>query len=143
MAIVLGSPEEAFSEAATLLDYGFEAFTERTFVETGGDLGTVEIEGGAVEGVAGDTLTALVPAQEERVRQRIVVANDAVFPPAAGQRIGTLKITLPGVSVGTVPVIVEQVPLPPPVGEGPWWARALGAVGGALGDAFGGAIGST
>jgi D-alanyl-D-alanine carboxypeptidase (penicillin-binding protein 5/6) len=141
MAIVLGSPSEAFSEAATLLDYGFEAFTERTFVEAGEDLGTVEIEGGAVQGVAGDTLTALVPAREEHVRQRIVVADDAVFPPATGQRIGTMKITLPGVSVGTVPVIVDRIPLPPPAGEGPWWARAFGAVGGAIGDAVGGAIG--
>jgi serine-type D-Ala-D-Ala carboxypeptidase (penicillin-binding protein 5/6) len=142
-AIVLGSRDEAFSEAAILLDYGFEAFTERTFVEVGQDVGIVEIRGGAVPGVAGDSLTALVPvAQADRAKQRIVVAEDALFPPAPGQQIGTLKITLPGISVGTIPVVVQQVPPPPAAGDGPWWARAAGAVGGALADALAGLAGS-
>ena len=45
---MLGSNNEPFSEAATLFDYGFEAFTERTFVTAGQDLGTVAIRGGVV-----------------------------------------------------------------------------------------------
>jgi D-alanyl-D-alanine carboxypeptidase (penicillin-binding protein 5/6) len=143
MAIVLGSSKEPFSEAATLLDYGFQAFTQHTFVEAGQDVGTVAIRGGAVRGIADDSLTALVPTdQVDRAAERLVVARDAVFPPEQGQRIGILKITLPGISLGSVPVVVQQIPPPPPAGDGPWWVRATSAVGGALADVLGGLVGS-
>ena len=35
VAVVLGSPGDAFSDAAALLDHGFAAFTEHTFVTAG------------------------------------------------------------------------------------------------------------
>ncbi|HEY6567765.1 MAG TPA: D-alanyl-D-alanine carboxypeptidase family protein [Actinomycetota bacterium] len=143
LAIVLGSPDEAFSDAATLLDYGFEAFTDRTFVVDGQDVGTVQIRGGAVEGVADGQLTASVPTDQiDRVRRRITVAKDASFPPEPGQRIGTLKLTLPGISLGSVPVVVRQVPPPPQAGDAPWWVRAAGAVGGGIVDVIGGLVGT-
>ena len=53
ISVVLGSGNEPFSEAATLFDYGFEAFEERTFVTAGQDLGTVAIRGGVVPVEAG------------------------------------------------------------------------------------------
>ncbi len=144
MAIVLGSPNEAFSEAATLMDYGYEAFTERTFVDAGQGVGTVEIRGGSVRAVAGRALTALVPAADaDRAEERIVVAADAIFPPAVGQRIGTLKVTVPGLTVGAVPVVVQEVPPPAPAGDDAWWVRAAGAVGGALADALEGVLGTS
>jgi D-alanyl-D-alanine carboxypeptidase len=139
VAIVLGDRNEAFSEAATLLDHGFEGFREETFVHAGGSIGTVAIRGGAVPVEAARAITALVPTAElDRVRERIVVAPGAVFPPASGERVGTLSITIPGVTLGSSPLRVSEVPPPPSAGEDPWWMRAAGAVGRALGDAVGG-----
>jgi D-alanyl-D-alanine carboxypeptidase (penicillin-binding protein 5/6) len=141
-AIILGSRDEAFSDAATLLNYGFEGFTDETFVRRGDDLGTVAIRGGAVAANAGSGLQALVPvAALEEVKRRIVVSRDAVFPPAPGERIGTLKVTVPGLTVGSVPVVVDAVPLPPPAGEADWWVRSLRAVGEGFGDVIAGLLG--
>jgi hypothetical protein len=139
VAIVLGDRNEAFSEAATLLDHGFEGFREETFVHAAGSIGTVAIRGGTVPVEAARTITALVPTAElDRVRERIAVAPGAVFPPASGERVGTLSITIPGVVLGSSPLRVSEVPPPPSAGEDPWWMRAAGAVGRALGDAVGG-----
>jgi D-alanyl-D-alanine carboxypeptidase (penicillin-binding protein 5/6) len=139
VAIVLGDRNEAFSEAATLLDHGFEGFREETFVRAGESIGTVAIRGGAVPVEAARAITALVPTAElDRVRDRISVAPTAVYPPATGERVGTVSVTIPGVSLGSSPLLVSEVPPPPPAGEDPWWIRAAGAVGRALGDAVGG-----
>ena len=37
----------------------------------------------------------------------------AAFPPAPGERVARLKITLPGLTVGRVPLVVSSVPPPP------------------------------
>lgn len=142
VAIVLGDRNEAFSEAATLLDHGFEGFTEETFVAAGEQLGTVAIRGGAVPVEADAAITALVPTAElDRVERRIVVSPGAVFPPAPGERVGTVKVTVPGVSLGASPLLVSEVPPPPPAGDESWWRRAAGAVGRAVGDALDGVFG--
>lgn len=141
VAIVLGDRNEAFSEAATLLDHGFEGFREATFVEADEAIGTVAIKGGAVPVQAADSIIALVPtAQLGRVERRVVISSKAVFPPAPGERIGTLKVTAPGMSLGTSPLTVSSVPPPPPTGGDPWWLRAADAVGRALGDAIDGSL---
>jgi D-alanyl-D-alanine carboxypeptidase (penicillin-binding protein 5/6) len=128
-AIVLGSKDEAFSGAATLLDFGFEGFRQQRFVDGGEPVGTLEIRGGVVPVEAGATLEGLVPvAALDQIRRRAVAAPDAVFPPAVGERVGTLKVTRPGVTIGAVPLVVSTVPPPPPAGDTPWWARAAGAV---------------
>ena len=107
VAIVLGSPNEAFSEAATLLDYGFEAFTERTFVEAGQDLGTVEIRGGAVTGVAGGLCTASSrPPRRSRAAHRGLVGCDL---PACGRAARRHREGhAPRSDVGTVPIVATR-----------------------------------
>ncbi|MDQ3210198.1 MAG: D-alanyl-D-alanine carboxypeptidase [Actinomycetota bacterium] len=142
LAVVLGERHEPFSEAAALLDHGFEGFEERTFVQAGQGIGTVAIRGGAVAVETSRSITALVPAaQLDDVRQRVVVRPSALFPPADGERVGTLKLTIPGVSLGASALVVAQVPLPPAAGDDPWWQRAAGAVGGAIGRALDGFAG--
>ena len=129
VAIVLGAPHESFSDAAALLAYGFGGFTQRTLASDGGDEGTLAIRGGAVPVVAGAALTALVPtASLDSLRQRISVDPRAAFPPAPGSRIGTLVVSIPGLTIGSVPLLVSVVP-PPPASLGPWWVRAGMSVG--------------
>lgn len=142
VAIALGSRDEVFSEAATLLNYGFEGFADETFVRAGDSLGTVGIRGGAVPTLAGSTLEALVPpGSAGQAHERLVVWPGAVFPPAPGERIGTLRVALPGMVVGSVPVLVDEVPPPPPAGDVPWWIRSAGVVIEAIAGAVGGSFG--
>jgi serine-type D-Ala-D-Ala carboxypeptidase (penicillin-binding protein 5/6) len=135
VSVVLGSPHEPFSDAAALLNYGFEGFTERVFLHEGDDLGSVAIRGGSVPVVAGATLSALIPTSAiDDAKTQLLVAPDAAFPPAPGERIGWVRVIAPGMTVGTVPLVVPVVPPPPPA-SGPWWVRAASAVGRSLADA--------
>jgi hypothetical protein len=69
------------------------------------------------------------------------VSPEALFPPALGERVGAIKVTVPGVSLGSSPLLVSEVPPPPATGDDPWWVRAAGAVGDAVGDAIDGLVG--
>ena len=141
VAVVLGAPADAFSDAAALLDHGFTAFTHHVFVVDGEPTGVVTLDGGSVPVEAGAGLTALVPtAALADVRHHVAIDPAAAYPPAAGERVASLTITLPGLTVGRVPLVVSSVPPPPDIGDEPWWERAAGAVAGAL-DAAVSAIG--
>jgi serine-type D-Ala-D-Ala carboxypeptidase (penicillin-binding protein 5/6) len=136
VAVVLGAPGDAFSDAAALLDHGFAAFTEHTFVTAGEPNGVVTLPGGSVPVEVGADLSALVPiAALADVREEVVVDPSAAYPPAPGERVARLKITLPGLTVGRVPLVVSSVPPPPPIDDRPWWARAASALTDAIGTA--------
>ncbi len=73
-----------------------------------------------------------------QARDRISVDPRAAFPPAPGQRVGTLRVTLPGLTVGAVPLMAAELPAPTRSGDHPWWMNAAGAVGRAVAQAVGG-----
>ena len=137
VAVVLGSPNDAFSDAAALLNHGFSAFTRHTFVSAGEPTGVVTLAGGSVAVETGGDLEALVPiAAVDTARLEVVVLQGTAYPPAAGERVAVLKVTIPGLTVGRVPLVVSSVPPPPPIEDAPWWDRAAGAVFDALTSAF-------
>jgi D-alanyl-D-alanine carboxypeptidase (penicillin-binding protein 5/6) len=128
VAVVLGEPGEPFSDTAELLNYGFEAFDRRILVEAGEGLGTVSVDGRQVPVAAGDDLEGLVPVEVE-IERALLLEDRVAFPPARGEQIGTVRVTAGVRVVGEVPLLVIGLPSPPPlVEEGPWWARAFGAV---------------
>jgi D-alanyl-D-alanine carboxypeptidase (penicillin-binding protein 5/6) len=128
LAVVLGEPGEAFSAAATLLNYGFAAFERRSIVEAGEDLGTVEIDGREVAVEAGIALEGLVPV-DAAIDRRIVVDAAVRYPPGRGQPVGTAVWSVPGRELGRAPLLVTAVPPPPPLEDDePWWSRAIGSV---------------
>jgi D-alanyl-D-alanine carboxypeptidase (penicillin-binding protein 5/6) len=136
-AVVLGAPADAFSDAAALLDHGFDAFEEHTFVEAGEPQGVVSLTGGAVPVETGARLVALVAtAALDDVRRLVAVDPAAAYPPAPGARVATLRISIPGFDLGSVPLVVSSVPPPPPAPEGSWWGRAAAAIGRAIGEAL-------
>lgn len=139
VSIVLDGDGEPFSDAATLLNFGFDGFTQRTFVEEGEPVGDVRVLGGTVPVVAGADIRALVPTADlEAIEPTLVADPKAAYPPPVGERIGTIAITSPGVTYGSAPLLATRVELPPPPDGGPWWARAASAVGGAVLDVVGG-----
>jgi serine-type D-Ala-D-Ala carboxypeptidase (penicillin-binding protein 5/6) len=134
VAIVLGSVDEAFSDAASLLNHGFEGFSQETFVAAGAPQGTLEIRGGTVPVIAGETLTGLVPiGAADAAKASLRVDPRAVFPPAPGEPVGSLTVRAEGLTLGTVPLVVDRVPPPTPL-EGAWWARAATTLIGAIVD---------
>ena len=142
VTIVLHAPGEAFSDAATLLNYGFDGFERRTLVREGEDVGVVSLPGGDVPVVTGASLERLVPVElEDDIRRRVRVNPTAAFPPAPGDAVATLVMSAPGLDLGRVPLIAPTIPAPPPENGVPWWARALGAIGRAAGDAVGAVAG--
>jgi serine-type D-Ala-D-Ala carboxypeptidase (penicillin-binding protein 5/6) len=134
-AIVLGAPTEAFSDAAALLNYGFDGFTQRTLVTASKRIGSVRLRGGSVPVMAGESLDALVPTQDlQNVRFRFDVDPRAAFPPAVGDVVGSYRVVVAGIDVGTVPLEVAGIPEPADPGAEPWWVRAATAVAGAVGS---------
>jgi len=134
VAIVLDAPREAFSSAATLLEYGFEGWEERTLVREGDPAGTLAIEGGTVPVVAGATLEALVPLDAPQPSSRAVADPAAAFPPAPGEQVGSLAVRIDSQLMGRAPLVVPAVP-PAPASAGPWWARTVEAIAGGVVDA--------
>ena len=133
IAVVLGDRTEPFSDAAALLDYGFAAFSTERVVESGESLGAVQVVGGSVEAQTASALTALVPASSGATLRRVIdVDPAAAYPPAMGERIGALKVWIPGHLLGSVPVVVSGVPAPPPLEDEAWWIRAAGVVTGSV-----------
>lgn len=129
VVVVLGDSGDVFNEAATLLNYGFAAFTRHTFVTRGEPNGVVSLPGGSVPVETGAGLEALVPtASLEQVHEQVVVHAGAAYPPMPGERVASLKVTIPGLTVGRVSLVVSSVPPPPPIDDRPWWERAIGAV---------------
>ena len=142
VSIVLDGDGEPFSDAAALLNYGFDGFTERTFVEEGEPVGDVRVRGGVVPAIAGADITALVPTADlDAIEPSLLADPKAAYPPPVGERIGTIAITAPGVTYGSAPLFATRVELPPPPDGGPWWARAASAVGGAVVDVVTGLAG--
>jgi len=135
VAVVLGAPGEPFSAAATLLNYGFDAFERRTLLREGEPLDDVDVGGKSVSVSAGGDVRGLIPAAAT-VSRTVELEPHVAFPPARGEEIGTVRVTAGGGVVGEVPLVVAGVAAPPPPEPGSWWARAAGA----LVDAGGGIL---
>jgi serine-type D-Ala-D-Ala carboxypeptidase (penicillin-binding protein 5/6) len=135
VAVVLGAPGEPFSAAATLLNYGFDAFERRTLLREGEPLDDVDVGGKNVSVSAGGDVRGLIPAAAT-VSRTLELESHVAFPPARGEEIGTVRVTAGGRVVGEVPLVVAGVAAPPPPEPGSWWARAAGA----LVDAGGGIL---
>ena len=128
VAVVLGEPGEPFSDAAELLNYGFEAFDRRVLVEAGEGLGTVTVGGRPIPVAAGAALEGLV-AVEVEIERTLLLQDRVAFPPDRGEAIGLVRVTAGERLVGEVPMLVTGLPPPPePVEGGPWWSRAFGSV---------------
>jgi D-alanyl-D-alanine carboxypeptidase (penicillin-binding protein 5/6) len=129
VAVVLGEPAEAFSDAASLLDYGFRAFDRKTFVTKGEAFPPVALHGESIPVAAEDGLEGLVPAGSTSSAKRgVQVAPGAPFPPATGDAVAVVEVRAGGKPVGSVPLVATARPKPPPPPPGGWLGRAAGAL---------------
>lgn len=129
VAVVLGDRAEPFSEAASLLNYGFAGFEHRVLVQDREVFGPIPIDGHPVPVVANGGLSGLVPVgAASSLSQRVRAIPGVLYPPASGERVGAVTVSVPGLRIGSVPLVVASVPPPPPPPAGPWWRRAFAAV---------------
>jgi serine-type D-Ala-D-Ala carboxypeptidase (penicillin-binding protein 5/6) len=144
VTVLLGdvSSNQVFDDAATLLDYGFHSFEERTLAREGQALQPIPAGTGSLQVEAGATLTRLVPRDAGSVRRVLKVRPGLELPLPAGTRVGTVRFFAGRRPLGIVPLLVPRQrttpsggppPTPPPVvpgggtTTGVWWIRGLGA----------------
>jgi D-alanyl-D-alanine carboxypeptidase (penicillin-binding protein 5/6) len=136
MAVVLGSPDEAYSDGAALLSYGFEAFERTEALSTGEEVGTVRVDGISVPVSAGRSLRLLVPSGAD-LEPRIRAADDLALPIEEGERVGTVAVRGPeGTVFGQVPAIATGNVRRPPPPEIPWWTATFDRMSSFLRDLF-------
>jgi D-alanyl-D-alanine carboxypeptidase (penicillin-binding protein 5/6) len=133
VAVVLGESGEPFSDAAALLNYGFEGFEQRVLVRSDTSLDAVEVEGREVAVTVAGSLERLVPV-DAPVSRTVVLDDHVPYPPPRGSSIGVLRVTVGDLVVGALPVLVAGVPPPPEPEPGSWWSRSVGSVVEAVGD---------
>ena len=106
LAVVLGVPADAFSDAAALLNHGFAAFRRSTVVTAGERLGTLTVRGRAVTVVAESALAPLVPIDAlGHVLLRLREAPDLRAPVSEGERVGTLTAVAGRLVLGSVAAV--------------------------------------
>jgi len=117
IAIVLGAPGEAFSGAATLLNYGFEEFDEVTIIEAGERVGSRDIDGASVALMAAQNINALIPpkTKESAIKTKVILASDAIA--TVGAEVGEAQAVLEGDVLGSSPLVVASVATPSSGGD--------------------------
>jgi D-alanyl-D-alanine carboxypeptidase (penicillin-binding protein 5/6) len=122
LAVVLGAPEDAFSDGAALLDYGFRRFRRVTFLDPGESLGTVLLDGTTVEAVAAGELVRLVREDlVDRIEYELRPARDLRLPVLPGQKVGREVVFVNGKRIAAVDAVAapppRSAPGPPPGGS--------------------------
>ena len=109
IAVVLGAPENAFNDAAALLNYGFAGFRSVQLLRTGQRLGVIRVRDRPVPVSAGADLVRLVPARAvESLVFRLKKTRPLRLPIAAGQVVGTELVVLRGRVLGSVPAVAQE-----------------------------------
>jgi D-alanyl-D-alanine carboxypeptidase (penicillin-binding protein 5/6) len=121
VAVVLGdaSQSASFSDAATLLNYGFAEFQESDLAVPGETEGTILLQGEPVVVAATEELVRLVRVDRlDDVQTTFVPAPGITLPVARGQRVGELLFRTGGLRLGAVPVEATEPVAAPPASPG-------------------------
>lgn len=105
------SDETRRRETATLLDYGFTAFTPQKVAGKGEEVGWVRVKNGVPETVAvvaGRDLTVLIKRGAGGIERELHPRADLQAPLVAGDPVGTLVVKQEGRWAGEIPVVAVQ-----------------------------------
>jgi serine-type D-Ala-D-Ala carboxypeptidase (penicillin-binding protein 5/6) len=121
VAVVLGAPTQgaSFSDAATLLNYGFAEFQESDLAVAGETEGTVLLQGEPVLVTTTEGLTALVRKDRlDDVRSTFVPGPGVALPVPRGRSIGSLVFRTGKLRLGAVSLIAAEDVAAPPAAPG-------------------------
>ena len=114
LSVVLGTSSDSVraQEAQKLLNVGFQQWDTVRLYEKSKPVGQLEIWKGASRqlptGVAQDLSLSVPKGQAERVRAELVSQQPLVAPIAAGQRVGTIRVTLDDKPLAEFPAIAME-----------------------------------
>ncbi|HUW65178.1 MAG TPA: D-alanyl-D-alanine carboxypeptidase family protein [Spirochaetia bacterium] len=112
IAVVLdSSPTGLFSDAASMLDYGFNAFARQEVVAPDQVLTRMPVRFGTVgvDLVASQPVYYDFPVNVAPDVDRQVEVNEALVAPIRqGQQVGVVRLTWQGQNIGWVPVVAKQ-----------------------------------
>jgi D-alanyl-D-alanine carboxypeptidase len=145
VAVVLGDPTSSasFGDAASLLNYGFDAFVRRPIVSKGGALPPIRFRHLQYPLQAAAPLEAWVPAASVDQPSVTIDIRPLQNSPRVDSRVGEATFSLHGQVLGRVPVSVSGPPriAPPPAASHrvvtlPWWRRGVDTMNRAAGGLF-------
>ena len=114
LSVVLGTSSDSVraQEAQKLLNVGFQQWDTVRLYEKSKPVGQLEVWKGAgrllTTGVAQDLSLSVPKGQAERVRAELVSQQPLVAPIAAGQRVGTIRVTLDDKPLAEFPAIAME-----------------------------------
>ena len=130
LSVVMGtsSKEARASESQKLLNWGWSAWDAVRLFEAGKAIATVPVWKGdkaeAKLGASGALYVTVPKGEGDRLRTTLERTDPLLAPLAAGQRVGSIKIsTAGGTVVATVPLVVQE-----PVGLAGIFGRAWDAI---------------
>lgn len=113
VSVLLGAPNEKgrIESSAALLNYGYNAWENARLALAEEVLGTPAVYKGVTASVqvsAAEDVVLTVPRGEAgKVTREVVLDLPVIAPVAAGQKLGTLKVSLDGKPVGEYPVVAR------------------------------------
>jgi len=128
-AVLLGSPQAAFSDAAAVLDHGFYAWRIRALVGEGEPLQPLSIDGREVPVETGAAIEALV-RRGQGSTLRVLPDPSFGLPVRAGDVVGEVISLLEGEEAGRAPLVASaDVGAEPARGElPPWWDELVDSI---------------
>jgi D-alanyl-D-alanine carboxypeptidase (penicillin-binding protein 5/6) len=112
-AIVLGADttEQRFAESRRLLDWGFANAAYQEVVSRAETMGAIEIEGGENPSVTvhpEGPLSMVALKGSPNLTHEVSLPATLSAPVAAGQRLGTLRLTFHGSVIASVPLVADS-----------------------------------
>ena len=105
--VVLGASQQAFSEAAEVLNHGFASWDRERVVGLGDPIDAITVEGREVEVEADATLSILVP-ENTLVESEVEPAPGLRLPIDEGEPVGSLVATSAGEVLGEVALVAAE-----------------------------------
>lgn len=113
LSVLLGAPNEngRIESSRSLLNYGFNAFENTKLASGGESLAQPAVYKGEAASVAvgpgADVLLTLPRGQGAKLSREISIPGPLIAPIAAGQQLGTMKVSLDGKPVGEFPLVAQ------------------------------------
>ncbi|MGH2547526.1 MAG: D-alanyl-D-alanine carboxypeptidase family protein, partial [Actinomycetota bacterium] len=126
VAVVLGAPSSPWSDAAEMLNHGFEAWERRDVVDGSTAFEPIEVAGREIP-VRADGALSLLLRRSETVEAEVRPDPGLTLPVAEGQTVGEVVVSGGGDVLGHVRA-VSAASVAAPAGSSPpkdpWWERA-------------------
>jgi len=117
LSVLLGSTSESTraQESLKLLNWGFQFFDAVKLYGAGQAVKEIEVWKGEKRelktGFASDLVLTVPKGQAEKIKAELMAVSPLVAPVSAGQRVGTLRVSLEGRNLGEYPVhALEGIP---------------------------------